>query len=129
MMIAIIKICYLASLLPNGVSYYFIPEHEIALRRSHLIRVRARCNSKGCLQRSVVACCHNFPSYRFEHIHLIDLVDGEYCLSCGSNKTIKLWNPVKKLHLQTYTGHGLDVMDARCSVDSSQIVSGSQDKT
>ncbi|KAJ6225363.1 hypothetical protein RDWZM_003908 [Blomia tropicalis] len=56
-------------------------------------------------------------------------VDGEYCLTCGSNKTLKLWNPKKKLQLQTYTGHGMGVMDAQCSVDSSQIVSASQDKT
>lgn len=31
--------------------------------------------------------------------------------------------------LQTYSGHGFEVMDADCSCDSSQIVSGSQDKT
>lgn len=31
--------------------------------------------------------------------------------------------------LQTYLGHGSEVMDADCSCDSSQIVSGSQDKT
>lgn len=55
--------------------------------------------------------------------------EGEYCLTCGSNKTIKLWNPKKKLLLQTYSGHGAEVMDADCSCDSSQIVSGSQDKT
>ena len=60
---------------------------------------------------------------------IIIIVDGEYCITCGSNKTIKLWNPKKKMLLQTYSGHGYEVMDADCSCDSSQIVSGSQDKT
>lgn len=50
-------------------------------------------------------------------------------MTCGSDKTIKLWNPKKQLLLQTYSGHGFEVMDADCSCDSSQIVSGSQDKT
>ncbi|XP_027195497.2 WD repeat domain-containing protein 83-like [Dermatophagoides pteronyssinus] len=56
-------------------------------------------------------------------------VDGEYCLTCGSDKTIKLWNPRKQLLLKTYSGHGFEVMDVDCSCDSSQLISGSHDKT
>lgn len=26
-------------------------------------------------------------------------VDGNYCLTCGSDKSLKLWNPVKKVDL------------------------------
>ncbi|XP_075217561.1 WD repeat domain-containing protein 83 isoform X2 [Lycorma delicatula] len=57
------------------------------------------------------------------------LVDGAYCLSCGADKKIKLWNPYRSLLLKTYGGHGSEVLDARGSCDSSQIVSGAADKT
>lgn len=45
-------------------------------------------------------------------------VDGSYCLSCGSDKKIKLWNPYKSLHLKTYGGHGDEVTDVCGSCDS-----------
>lgn len=48
----------------------------------------------------------------------VHLVDGEYCLTCGSDKRIKLWNPYKELCLKTYAGHGDCVMDACGSCDS-----------
>ncbi|KAK2587387.1 hypothetical protein KPH14_003103 [Odynerus spinipes] len=56
-------------------------------------------------------------------------VDGEYCLTCGSDRKIKLWNPYKAVTLKTYGGHGDEVMDACPSCDSSQIVSGGLDKS
>lgn len=31
--------------------------------------------------------------------------DGNYCITCGADKTVKLWNPYKQLKLQTYVGH------------------------
>jgi mitogen-activated protein kinase organizer 1 len=49
-------------------------------------------------------------------------------LTCGSDKSLKLWNPTKGLLLQTYSGHGYEVMDCQSSCDSSQIVSASMDK-
>ena len=63
--------------------------------------------------------------------------DGNYCVTCGADKTIKLWNPHKMedgggiggLLLKTYTGHGYEVIDAQCSCDSSQLCSCSLDKT
>jgi len=56
-------------------------------------------------------------------------VDGEYCLTCGSDKTLKLWNPFKQILLKTYSGHGQDVLDADSSTDSSKLVSCSADRT
>lgn len=56
------------------------------------------------------------------------LVDGDYCLTCGANKSIKLWNPRKALLLKTYLGHRYEVKDARGSSDSSHIVSGGADR-
>ncbi|CAI6364688.1 unnamed protein product [Macrosiphum euphorbiae] len=56
-------------------------------------------------------------------------VDGEYCLTCGSDKKIKLWNPFKELCLKTYAGHGDCVMDACGSCDSSELASCGADKS
>ena len=65
-------------------------------------------------------------------------VDGNYVITCGSNKTIKLWtsfasksaseNGVSKL-LTSYAGHGNEVLDARGSCDNGQIISCGLDKT
>ncbi|KAK0403852.1 hypothetical protein QR680_017159 [Steinernema hermaphroditum] len=54
-------------------------------------------------------------------------VDGKYCLSCGSDKSVKLWNPYRGTLLKTYTGAGSDVLDAHSSPDNSAIVSGGYD--
>ncbi|ESO88240.1 hypothetical protein LOTGIDRAFT_193477 [Lottia gigantea] len=55
--------------------------------------------------------------------------DGSYCLTCGSNKTIKLWNPHRDVMLKSYQGHGYEVLDAQSSGDNSQICSAGMDKT
>ena len=65
-------------------------------------------------------------------------VDGDYLITSGSNKTIKLWTSVapkessvrrsSKL-LSSYTGHGNEVLDARASCDNGQIVSCGLDKS
>ncbi|XP_076346422.1 WD repeat domain-containing protein 83-like [Tachypleus tridentatus] len=54
--------------------------------------------------------------------------DGNYCLTCGSDKSLKLWNPKTEKLLQKYSGHGYEVLDAQGSCDNSHIVSGSMDK-
>lgn len=54
--------------------------------------------------------------------------DCDYALTAGSDKSIKLWNPRKGLLLQTFSGHGYEVMDVRGSCDSSHLASGSLDK-
>ncbi|XP_018900421.2 WD repeat domain-containing protein 83 isoform X1 [Bemisia tabaci] len=56
-------------------------------------------------------------------------VDGEYCLTCGSDKKIKLWNPHRGVHLKTYSGHGNDVLDVCGSCDSDRIISAGADKS
>ena len=63
--------------------------------------------------------------------------DGDYVITCGSNKTIRLWTSafskdigIKKQPklLTTYAGHGNEVLDARGSCDNGQIVSCGLDK-
>ncbi|NWS64713.1 WDR83 protein, partial [Chunga burmeisteri] len=56
-------------------------------------------------------------------------VDGNYCLTCGSDKSLKLWNPHKGTALRTYQGHGYEVLDAAGSFDNSQLCSCGADKT
>lgn len=55
--------------------------------------------------------------------------DGNYSLTCGSDKTLKLWNPHKGTALRSYQGHGYEVLDAAGSFDNSQICSCGSDKT
>ena len=56
-------------------------------------------------------------------------VDGNYCMTAGQDKSVKLWNPNKGRPLKTYSGHGYEVLDVKGSCDNSQIVSCSMDKT
>ena len=37
--------------------------------------------------------------------------DGNYCLSCGKDGTIRLWNPHRGIHIKTYKSHGRQVRD------------------
>ena len=55
--------------------------------------------------------------------------DGNYCLTCGSDKLLKLWNPYKGTLLKTYSGHGYEVLDAAGSSDNSRLASCGADKT
>ncbi|CAL7950128.1 unnamed protein product [Xylocopa violacea] len=56
-------------------------------------------------------------------------VDGAYCLTCGSDRKLKLWNPYRGVTLKTYGGHGDEVMDSCASCDSSQVISCGLDKS
>ena len=38
-------------------------------------------------------------------------VTGEYILSGGQDRTIRLWNPETGLNIKTYSGHGKVVLD------------------
>ncbi|CAB3405661.1 unnamed protein product [Caenorhabditis bovis] len=55
-------------------------------------------------------------------------VDGNYCITAGSDKTVKLWNPLKGTLLKTYSGTGNEVLDAASSSDNSQIAAGGVDR-
>ncbi|XP_048871736.1 WD repeat domain-containing protein 83 [Brienomyrus brachyistius] len=55
--------------------------------------------------------------------------DGNYILSCGGDKTLRLWSVNRGTLLKTYSGHGYEVLDADGSFDNSHICSCSSDKT
>ncbi|CAI5506127.1 unnamed protein product [Closterium sp. Naga37s-1] len=44
--------------------------------------------------------------------------DGRYCLTCGKDRTVRLWNPATGLMIKSYVGHGREVRDVavtRCA--------------
>lgn len=55
--------------------------------------------------------------------------DGQYAMTCGSDRTIKLWRPSKLLQLKCYRGHSADVVDCQANKDSSQFISCSNDRS
>ncbi|CAD5216934.1 unnamed protein product [Bursaphelenchus xylophilus] len=55
-------------------------------------------------------------------------VDGNYALTCGADKTVALWNPLRPLCLQQYRGCGSELLDACGSCDNSMILVGGRDK-
>ncbi|XP_077460734.1 WD repeat domain-containing protein 83 [Stigmatopora argus] len=55
--------------------------------------------------------------------------DGQYLLTCGADKSLKLWSGSRGTLLKTYAGHGYEVLDADGSFDNSNICTGSSDKT
>lgn len=57
--------------------------------------------------------------------------DGNYCVTCGSDKLVKLWNPHREggKFLKTYSGHGYEVLDVVASSDSGRLASCSADRT
>lgn len=56
-------------------------------------------------------------------------VNGNYCLTCGNDKLLKLWNPYSGVELKSYGGHGYEVLDAVASNDSGKVASCSADRT
>ena len=60
--------------------------------------------------------------------------DGNYCLTAGSDKTIKLWSVNQvctgniKRSIHTFIGHGSEPLDVHASKDNARLVSGGADK-
>ncbi|KAK9832290.1 hypothetical protein WJX74_005480 [Apatococcus lobatus] len=53
---------------------------------------------------------------------------GTYCLSCGKDRTLRLWNPHRGIPIKSYHGHGYDVRDVAVSTDNSKLASGGGDR-
>ncbi|KAK5810772.1 hypothetical protein PVK06_026089 [Gossypium arboreum] len=54
--------------------------------------------------------------------------DGNYCLSCGKDRTIRLWNPHRGIHIKTYKSHGREVRDVHVTLDNSKLCSCGGDR-
>ncbi|KAI9483390.1 MAG: WD40-repeat-containing domain protein [Benjaminiella poitrasii] len=55
--------------------------------------------------------------------------NGQYCLSAGRDRAVRLWNPATGLLLHTYNGHGRDVLDLAVSDDNAKIASCGVDRS
>ncbi|KAI3705145.1 hypothetical protein L1987_75378 [Smallanthus sonchifolius] len=54
--------------------------------------------------------------------------EGNYCLSGGKDRTIRLWNPHRGIHIKTYKSHGREVRDVHVTSDNSKICSCGGDR-
>ncbi|KAF6163692.1 hypothetical protein GIB67_036152 [Kingdonia uniflora] len=54
--------------------------------------------------------------------------DGNYCVSCGKDRTIRLWNPHRGIHIKTYKSHGREVRDVNVTQDNSKLCSCGGDR-
>jgi mitogen-activated protein kinase organizer 1 len=53
---------------------------------------------------------------------------GNYCMSGGQDKSVKLWNPHKGTLVQSYKDHSKEVMDLCIAKDNSHFTSVSCDR-
>lgn len=54
--------------------------------------------------------------------------NGQYALSGGNDRTIRLWNPSKGTQIKVYKGHSYEVLDLDVGADNSRIASCGEDK-
>ncbi|XXQ29962.1 WD domain, G-beta repeat [Plasmodiophora brassicae] len=56
--------------------------------------------------------------------------DGQYALSGGHDKTVRLWNPRKGTQIKQYQGtHGYEIRDIACAFDNAKFASCGGDRT
>ncbi|KAL1927053.1 hypothetical protein VTP01DRAFT_5016 [Rhizomucor pusillus] len=53
---------------------------------------------------------------------------GQYCLSGGRDRTVWLWNPASGSAIQSYNGHGRDVLGVAVASDNAKIASCGADR-
>ncbi|CAI5961369.1 unnamed protein product [Closterium sp. NIES-64] len=54
--------------------------------------------------------------------------DGRYCLTCGKDRTVRLWNPATGLMIKSYVGHGREVRDVAVTSDNARLASGGAER-
>ncbi|KAG1657471.1 hypothetical protein FOA52_001386 [Chlamydomonas sp. UWO 241] len=54
--------------------------------------------------------------------------NGNYCVTCGKDRNIILWNPHTGVRVKLYAGHGYEVRDAAICTDNSKFASCGGDK-
>lgn len=54
--------------------------------------------------------------------------DGAYCMSCGEDRSVKLWNPSTGLLINSYEGHGYSALDVCIAKDNARFASAGGDR-
>ncbi|CAH2043471.1 unnamed protein product, partial [Thlaspi arvense] len=54
--------------------------------------------------------------------------DGNYALTCGKDRTIRLWNPHRGILIKTYKAHGREVRDVHVTSDNAKFCSCGGDR-
>ncbi|KAG7539215.1 WD40 repeat [Arabidopsis suecica] len=54
--------------------------------------------------------------------------DGNYALTCGKDRTIRLWNPHRGILIKTYKSHGREVRDVHVTSDNAKFCSCGGDR-
>eukprot|EP00033_Pygsuia_biforma_P004983 GCRY01005466.1.p1 GENE.GCRY01005466.1~~GCRY01005466.1.p1 ORF type:complete len:303 (+),score=48.05 GCRY01005466.1:214-1122(+) len=54
--------------------------------------------------------------------------DGNYCMSCGQDSILKLWNPHQGTEITQYKGHGSEVLDVTFGSENNVFASCGADK-
>lgn len=71
------------------------------------------------------------------HLHAVTSISaqgwpdhaGKYCLSGAKDRTVRLWNPAKGTHINTYRGNGGDVAGVAVSDDNRHFVACGTDRS
>eukprot|EP01041_Mallomonas_annulata_P004380 gene4380-8723_t len=88
-------------------------------------------SSAYSLQRDLIGHSAPINAVRFT-------LDGNYCITCSDDRSLKLWNPHKDdperngqaLTIKTYDGvHGYSILDATISHDNSKFASAGGDRS
>ncbi|KAJ5067617.1 wd40 repeat protein [Anaeramoeba ignava] len=54
--------------------------------------------------------------------------NGKYCLSCGQDRSVRLWNPHTGKLIKTYLGHGYEIVDLVVTNDNKNFITCGGDK-
>ena len=79
----------------------------------------------GCLPRTNVATLHGHEGAVMAVCYN---AQGDYCISGGADRTVRLWNPSKGLQIKSYTAHAHGVLGVCSSTDNARIASVGGDK-
>lgn len=79
-----------------------------------------------------VYCCLGAPTSNASCIarliHGVQVHVGTYCMSGSRDRTVRLWNPHRGTHVNSYRGHSGDVRGLTIAADNASFVSAGEDR-
>lgn len=71
---------------------------------------------------------HSFKAHKGTIMSMKFNDDGTHLITCGKDRKVLLWNPIKHLCIKTYEGHGYEVRSVAFTSDSSKLTTVGADK-